>query len=144
MTVGDPEFIATQARSDAASAEVDSPPFKRSPPWFAVVAALLVMVGGFVIPFAGTLAGLVMVWFSDTWSRKEKWIATLTPVAVTILLALVGTISWLWQPQQVSPTGELRNPVVPVPFDLLIFGFVLVLLVQVGVGIWLLIRARRA
>ena len=144
MVLGDPEFTASHPRAEAASAKVDPSPFERNPPWFAIVAALLVMVGGFVIPLTGTLAGLVMVWFSDAWSRKEKWIATLTPVAVTILLALVGATSWLWRPLLSTPTGDIRDPVIPASFDLLTSGFLLVLVVQGGVGAWLLTRARRA
>jgi uncharacterized membrane protein len=142
--LGDPEFIASEARAEAAVVGGDTSPVKRSPKWFAIVAALLVMVGGFVIPILGTIAGLVMVWFSETWSRKEKLIATVTPVAIVILLLLAGTFSSLWQAQQAQPNGQVSNPVIPASVDLVTSSVLLVLVVQLGVGVWLLVRAKRA
>jgi hypothetical protein len=138
--LGDPQFIASEARAEAATGA----PGKHEARWFSVVAALLVMVGGFVIPLLGALAGFVMVWFSGTWSRKEKWIATLTPVAVALLLAIAGITSSLWQVPQAQPAnGETPNPLIPVAYDLITTGVLLVLVVQIGVGVWLLVRANR-
>ena len=140
--LGDPEFIASEARAQAASFEEYASQASREPRWFSVVAALLIMLGGIVIPILGSVAGLVMMWFSTTWSRKEKWIATLIPVAVALLAALLGGALSLWQAQQTQPGGLSPNPLVPVPFDLLMSGIALVLITQFAVGVWLLVRGR--
>jgi uncharacterized membrane protein len=42
-----------------------------------VMAVLLLVVGTFVIPVIGPLAGLVCAWLSPAWTRGEKWVATL-------------------------------------------------------------------
>ena len=48
-------------------------------PWgpLEIMAVLLLIVGAFVIPIVGPLAGLVCAWLSPAWTRGEKWVATL-------------------------------------------------------------------
>lgn len=42
-----------------------------------IIAVLLLIVGTFLIPVVGPLAGLVCAWFSPAWTRGEKLVATL-------------------------------------------------------------------
>ncbi|KGJ71800.1 hypothetical protein GY21_19745 [Cryobacterium roopkundense] len=143
--LGHPAFIASQARAEAGLSESDAADATRElsdPAWFPVVAALLVMVGGVLIPFVGAIAGLVMVWFSRTWTRAEKWVATLTPVVAVVLAVLLAAAAALSSRQDVSPSGDVHNPLVPALFDAVWSSLLMVLVVQVFVGIWLLVRAR--
>lgn len=141
--LGDPQFIAAEARSEASGPAAKIVGSVRDTRSYAIVAAVLVMVGGFVIPGLGAIAGLVLVWFAHAWTRAEKWIATLIPFAVMALTALVGTIVSLQTAQQPpADGGEALNPLIPAYFDVVTLGIVLVLLVHVAVGIWLLVRAR--
>jgi len=162
---GDPQFIASEARaagSTAATAVDDdavpprddnptppaSPAFPTSPAaiaqrsepnWFGVVAALLVMFGSIPLPVIGTIAGLGMVWLSAAWSRKEKVIATLIPVALVAIIAIVSALtSWIG-----TPTGSTTNPFMPSSFDLWHSGILLVIISPIPIGIWLLKRQLR-
>jgi len=97
--MGDPAFIAAGARaaSDAeahetrtlASSEPNQPATvtpRSEERWYIVVASLLVAVGGIVIPVLGWIAGIVMVWMTGSWRTWEKWVGTLAPVAIAVLL----------------------------------------------------------
>lgn len=79
-------------------------------PWGAVeiIALLLLTVGAVFVPFVGPILGLVFVWMSARWTRREKLIASVI-VALLLLvpfLALLGvgasvgppiegTVSWI-------------------------------------------------
>ncbi|MEV6285034.1 hypothetical protein [Kribbella sp. NPDC051770] len=41
-----------------------------------VAALLLIPFGGFLL-FAGWVAGVILLWKSDRWTSKEKWLGTL-------------------------------------------------------------------
>ena len=141
--LGDPEFIAADARSDTPQPVSATPTPAREARWYPVVAALLVMVGGIVLPVLGTVAGLVMVWFSTAWTRTEKWVATLIPVAVVVLLGATGVVVAVASTGQAGPAGDGPSPLIPGPVDVVTLGIVLLVVVQVGVGIWLLVRAAK-
>lgn len=157
--LGDPEFIAAEARAEAASSvETRSPvgstlpgspssldgstgAFQREPGWYPVLSALLVAFGGIVIPLVGWVVGLAMVWFSKTWTRAEKTIATLTVPLVILAIALIAFLGrWF------GSGGEAGspNPLFPAAYDFTFSGILLIGLVNVVVGIWLLWRAKRA
>lgn len=162
-TLGDPEFIAAEARAEAAEPAAGSPLVElvetpdREPRWYPVLAALLVAFGGIVILVIGWIVGLALVWFSQTWTRGEKWVATLTPFVAVIGATVIVTLSALWDAgsSATSPTdpgsgfhaptsADFVNPVLPSSFDLLWSGTLLFGGINVVVGIWLLWRAKRA
>lgn len=138
--LGDPVFIAAEAR---AGAGVGTPvatvtdAYRSAAPinvsrGFAIVAALLVALGGVVIPVLGWIVGIAMVWMSSLWRTGEKWIATLVgPVAVAVPILLTTGL-------HESAYGE--NPLAPTPawFTMV----VLLIPVNVIVGMWLLWRSR--
>lgn len=65
-----------------------------SSPWGGVeiTAVLLLTVGAVFLPFIGPIVGLVFVWASTRWTRREKAIATVIVVALLVLpiLGLIG------------------------------------------------------
>jgi len=75
--LGDPAEIV--ASEDGEPAVLALPPTPARSAWgpLEIMAVLLLIVGGFLIPIIGPLAGLVCAWLSPAWTRGEKWIATL-------------------------------------------------------------------
>ncbi|ANJ28385.1 hypothetical protein ATC03_18455 [Agromyces aureus] len=134
--LGDPVFIAAEAREQAATDEpVYSALGSRA---YMIVTVFAIALGGVLLPFVGWVGGIVLMWFSPAWRRWEKWIATLAPLmlgfitAVTIwLLASAGTGT--------SPNELLGAPVIPAPM-LMWNALVVIGVANVGIGVWLLIR----
>ena len=109
-SLGDPAFIAAEARAEAqAEARAGAAPkpsaAKLTPSraseqrWYVVVTALLLEFGGLLVPLAGWVAGIMLLWSSPLWTRGEKLVAMIVPPAVGILLfsslAIGGSgISW--------------------------------------------------
>lgn len=57
------------------------------------IAGLVILaIGGVILPVLGVVVGLVLVWSSSLWAKKDKLIATVLPVAMTVVPALVLTI----------------------------------------------------
>ena len=50
-------------------------------------AVVLVMIGGFVVPVVGWLAGIVLAWLSAAWTAQQKLVATAVP---TVGFAMLG------------------------------------------------------
>jgi hypothetical protein len=97
--LGDPAFIAAEARagaaempaapkSTAARLPVSTRPTARASDqsWYVVVTGFLLEFGGIVVPLAGWVAGIMMLWASSLWTRGEKLVATIVPPGVGIVL----------------------------------------------------------
>lgn len=54
-----------------------------------VTTVLVLMLGGFVVPVVGWLAGVVMLWANPRWSSGDKWWGTLVWPAVVAIPALL-------------------------------------------------------
>ncbi|WP_285587455.1 hypothetical protein [Actinomycetospora sp. NBRC 106378] len=52
---------------------------------YTVTAVLLLILGGFLVPFLGWFAGVVMLWAGPRWGAAEKWLGTLVWPAVLAL-----------------------------------------------------------
>lgn len=52
-----------------------------------VAISLVVAFGGVLFPLMGWIAGIVMMWVSPVWSRGEKLLTTLVPLAAAALCA---------------------------------------------------------
>lgn len=183
--LGDPEFIAAEARAAArfgavsagvpdaaeaplvpqAAAAASGPEMhtqaRREPAWFSVIAGLLVMIGGVIVPVVGAIAGYVMMWFSSAWTRRQKIVATAIPVVYVVVLFIGAMLaSSLGQQAGAADEGSgsggfsapvsedfaesaAQNPLLPASYDLIASGITFGVLVQLGVGIWLLVVARR-
>jgi hypothetical protein len=74
----DPDLAPEAARPRAGSLE-----------WFAIV---LLLVGGLILPVVGWGAGVVLLWSSRVWTRREKLIGTFVlPGGLSlVVLALLG------------------------------------------------------
>ena len=94
-TLGDPAFIAAEARdgagarptsaSTAASAGL-APRRASEERWYVIVTAALIEFGGLVVPLGGWVAGIMMLWASSLWTRREKLVATSVPPSFGIVL----------------------------------------------------------
>lgn len=148
--LGDPEFIAAEARAEASLPTVPTESAQRAetvgstsrePGWYPVLAALLVAFGGLVIPVVGWIVGLGMVWLSKTWRLRDKWVSTLTPFVAMGLFVLVFALTTMaYQP----PASEGPNSLVPGFSSVIWSSVVLVIPVNAVVGLWLLWRAKQA
>lgn len=89
--VGDPDEIAAEARERfGVRAGV------RGTPWLEVIALMFL-----VIPFLGWIVGMVLVWVSDMWTRREKVIATALVPGGVIASSLLTVASG---PRGLGPT----------------------------------------
>lgn len=57
-------------------------PRAADPDAYPVLTVLMLMLGGFVLPVVGWLAGVVMLWTGRAWTVGEKWLGTLVWPAV--------------------------------------------------------------
>ena len=80
--LGDPADIAAEARERFG---VQRPPARPATPWLEVIAIVLL-----VIPFAGWVVGVVLVWISRLWTTRDKLIGTLG--GMSWLLAGLGVV----------------------------------------------------
>ena len=53
-----------------------------------IIAVILLIVGPFIVPVVGPLAGLVCAWISPAWTRGEKWAATILASGSIVLVIL--------------------------------------------------------
>ena len=98
--LGDPAYVAASARASAPAPQARrrdrAPVTERS--WYVAVTATLLTAGGFIIPWAGWLAGIVMLWVSGAWTRREKWVGMATVLAnacVLVATAMPGVLPGL-------------------------------------------------
>ncbi|MBP2367493.1 HAAS signaling domain-containing protein [Pseudonocardia parietis] len=74
--LGAPELVAAAARTETGPA-ARARPSPGSAQVNDVIAVLLLLLGGFVVPVLGWVAGVVMLWGSPRWSERDKWLGTL-------------------------------------------------------------------
>lgn len=107
---------------------------------YAIAAAIVRGVGGFVVPFAGWFAGVGMVLTCGLWRTYEKLIAMLLPFATFALIAGVSTLTnWLSAP---PASGEELNPLVPFVFTAWHSSILVAFVMFPACGLWLLRRLR--
>lgn len=80
--LGTPEEIAAAAATESGAPTGDKTGGEQA---YDVVAVLVLLLGGFVIPVLGWIAGVVMLWNGPRWTAREKWTGTLIwPVAIIV------------------------------------------------------------
>ena len=63
----------------------------RSDETYDVLTVLALLLGGFLVPVVGWLAGVVLLWAGPRWSTGQKWLGTLVwPAIVAVPLVLAG------------------------------------------------------
>ncbi|MFP5068961.1 hypothetical protein ACLFMI_04750 [Pseudonocardia nantongensis] len=65
------------------------------PDAYPVLTVLMLMLGGFVLPVLGWLAGVVMLWTGRAWTTGEKWLGTLVWPAVVVVPMVPLTVGYL-------------------------------------------------
>lgn len=151
--LGDPVRIAEAAREESASAPpapvVVVAPAPAKPPvvdtkWFAILGALVLGFGGFVLPVGGWGIGVALVTSSRFWRRWEKAVAILLPFVVWVLVFAASALGDRLGGVASEEHGA-RNPLLPAPYDLAHSALIIALvLVPIG-SLWLLwIRRGRA
>jgi len=67
--LGEPAEIAEEARERAE-------PRPRRAGWMEILALILLLIGGIVLPVVGWFVGVVLLWVSDAWTTREKLVGT--------------------------------------------------------------------
>ena len=136
-TLGDPYMISEAARVELESAYVESNPRRESATYTTVV-AVVIFVGGVLVPIIGWIVGVVFLWRSRTWTTRDKVIGTTLPPtgglasAVILSMPIFGTLEDI-------PGGIDLASDSPMLFALLMVVAALPLVTFV----YLLLRARR-
>jgi len=131
--LGDPEFIAASARAEVPAKRQDAG-------WYTVLTIVLIAVGGVILPVLGWFVGIAMLWWSRTWTLRDKLVGTLVLPVVFAASLLVGALATAGTIER--DTAEAINPLVP-------FGFahssIIIALVVAPIisSIYLAVRARR-
>ena len=113
------------------SAPQSSTPRIADPDAYPVLTVLMLMLGGFVLPIVGWLAGVVMLWNGTAWNTTQKWLGTLVwPAVVAVPLVLFGIAGFTGGSTWLGVTG-------------LVLGVVGVLVVLPWTFVRLLRAARR-
>lgn len=55
-----------------------------------VVTVLTLLLGGFLVPVVGWLAGVVLLWASPRWTAGQKWLGTVVWPVVVVAPAALG------------------------------------------------------
>lgn len=156
--LGDPAAIAREAMDAGGyfptvpviAPQVAAPPRPATrTKGFAIAAALVLSFGGFVVPFLGWIAGVVMVCLSTLWRRWEKVVAIVVPLAAGVFAAAwtIPVFSFTTEgPFEDSGSGlppEAANPLLPGVYDVIwSVPVLLAFLLIPASGLWLLWRLR--
>ncbi|WP_102191646.1 HAAS signaling domain-containing protein [Microbacterium aurantiacum] len=156
-SLGDPALIAREAQAEGLDRHtpvaVAAPrtPMTQSR-GFAIIAALMLGFGGFLVPVVGWVIGAVLVCLSPLWRRGEKIIAFAAPffvagVSILIISLLSGFGSGFGAGSSSGSSGAFDapaavNPLVPTAYDLWNSGFLFAFLLLPASALWLLWRLR--
>jgi uncharacterized membrane protein len=92
--MGDPADIAAEARGPAPETVPTTAAVERGSGALDVVALVLLLLGGVVIPVIGWLVGVVLLWISSAWTARQKLLGTLVVpggLALPVGLLVVAT-----------------------------------------------------
>ena len=120
-TLGDPAFIAAEARAESPAPVITAPApaaefGMSSQRWYIVLTTVLLEFGGIVIPLAGWVVGIMLLWASPLWTRVEKLVATIVPpsaAALVVIGALVLDAAEGFLAPDPVLGSEAINPVLP-------------------------------
>jgi uncharacterized membrane protein len=75
--LGDPADIAEDARERFEVQPLITASTAYKPGWIEVGALVLLLVGAIVLPLVGWVIGVVLLWISNAWNVRDKFIGTL-------------------------------------------------------------------
>jgi hypothetical protein len=143
--LGDPEMIAREAMdAGAAQRPVAAPkPPATATKGFAIIAALALSFGGFVIPVVGWFVGAVLVGLSGMWRTWEKVVAIVTPLLGACFILLLSIPVYTVESSVDEASSDVANPLMPTAYDV---GWTVVIVLAWALipasGLWLLWRLR--
>lgn len=146
VRLGDPEEIAreatragaTEGLSPVAAEDPVRRPSATETRGFAILAALVLGFGTFLLPLVGWVVGVVLVCLSRLWRTGEKVVAILLPLATVVILGGVAAAGW--SSGQSAGDGSVVSPAgVHLTWILLV---TVAFLVIPATGLWLLWRIR--
>ncbi len=118
-----------------------------------LLTVVLLLVGGIVIPFVGWIVGLVLLWASEVWSRREKLLGTLVipgglllPVGIVVMAASAGLFKgYQTCIERVPPAAEpvCTSPVTTTEHALWMVPTAALVVALFMTGAYLLRRARQ-
>jgi hypothetical protein len=127
--LGDPAVIAAEAAPAPAQPAARAPFLERR--GGAVLTVLLLVVGGVVVPVAGWIVGLGLLWFSKGWRLVDKLVGTFAiPVVLAAALGIGALVT----------SGTAGRAAAPVGSHLLLL--ILFPVLDIAVGVYLLLRFR--
>lgn len=134
--LGRPEEIAAGAVRESGAWPVPAAPQAAPQPmgaaaWPAVLALILLAVGGLIGPVLGWLVGVMLLWLSDRWTVAQKLTGCLAAPLFMVLAAAAGYTGAL--------NDELPGLMNFSPLD----GARGALLLQLVVVVWLAVKMRR-
>jgi len=151
--LGDPASVAASARKQQAPVRVErivdvpvvGPPLPTAEPrWLSLVAAVLVMLGGIVVPLVGWVAGIVVMWTSKAWMRRQKLFVTILPAVVSLIVVAIAVVVEMWS-GGVHGDGldGSNNPLLPTIFAQVWVWYFVSLFIAFATGLWLLATAKK-
>lgn len=145
VALGEPETIAASVERTTVVPAAARPPFLDTRGG-AVLTVITLMIGGFVIPFLGWIAGLVMLWMSRGWRTRDKVIGTVVPPAALTIVGILGLGAFTLAPEVqecFDECVEAVTPLMPAAYDIVWAGVAVVLLLApIAVAVWLLVSFR--
>ena len=98
--------MTTASSAPFAPAPQSPAPRTADPDVYPTVTMLMLMLGGFVLPVIGWVAGVVMLWAGTSWTTGQKWLGTLVwPAVVAVPLAFFGIAFLIGGSQGLFVTG---------------------------------------
>lgn len=76
-----------------------------------ILGLLFLTLGSIFLPFVGPLIGLILVWLSDHWTRREKLVAT-GIVVVLLAVPIIGLMAYTTG-GATSGSAPLTSPPIP-------------------------------
>lgn len=134
--LGDARFIAAEAGAGSEFPSAAKPRFIVGSRFYAIAAAIVLVVGAFILPLVGWALGYVLVGLSPVWRRWEKVVAVGVPLGITLLVG--GFFAAVGYPAATAAAG---NPVA-VLLPIVLSNAAIVLAISNAIlGVWLLARA---
>ena len=117
-TLGDPAFIAAEARAESPAPVITAPApaaefGMSSQRWYIVLTTVLLEFGGIVIPLAGWVVGIMLLWASPLWTRVEKLVATIVPTGAAAVCFIIAGLVFQERSVISADGGETINPIIP-------------------------------
>jgi len=81
--------------------------------WYIVLTTVLLEFGGIVIPLAGWVVGIMLLWASPLWTRAEKLVATFAPTGAAAVSFIIAGLVFQERSVISADGGETINPLMP-------------------------------